>query len=62
MSGKPGRSGAGQGLGHIPPAGRLHVQCRRGGRSSFADVPYKLITPYCVSKAGVRMLARSMAI
>lgn len=26
------------------------------------DVPYQLITPYCVSKAGVWMLARCMAI
>jgi NAD(P)-dependent dehydrogenase (short-subunit alcohol dehydrogenase family) len=47
-------------------AARLLVERERPGRIIFTgswvgEVPWLDITPYCVSKAGVRMLARSMA-
>jgi NAD(P)-dependent dehydrogenase (short-subunit alcohol dehydrogenase family) len=47
-------------------AAQLMVQRRRAGLVLFTgswvgEIPWPEIAPYCVSKAGVRMLARSMA-
>jgi NAD(P)-dependent dehydrogenase (short-subunit alcohol dehydrogenase family) len=47
--------------------GRRWVSSKHRGKFIFTgswvqDVPYKLIAPYCVSKAGVWMLARCVAV